>query len=113
MTGGDEKVTKPRPARPSTLRVRRRRVRLRERLRLLTLEIPVSAVDAAIARGFIKHEDSNLAWSVIDSVYRTQLSDTALDWLTDNAVITTEAPMWLRSSAASAIGWSRRQHDRT
>ena len=27
---------------------------------------------------------------MIDSVYRTQLSDTALDWLTDNAVITTE-----------------------
>ena len=70
--------------------VRLHRERRRERLRLLTLEIPVSAVDAAIARGFIKHEDSNLAWSVIDSVYRTQLSDTALDWLTDNAVITTE-----------------------
>jgi hypothetical protein len=26
---------------------------------------------------------------VIDSVYRTQLSDRALDWLTDHAVITT------------------------
>jgi hypothetical protein len=68
MTVSDEDVIKTHSARPSTLRVRRRRVRLRERLRLLTLEIPVSAVDAVIARGFIKPEDSNLAWSVIDSV---------------------------------------------
>ena len=89
MAVSDENVPEPRP-RPSTPRVRLHRERRRERLRLLTLEIPVSAVDAAIARGFIKPEDSNLAWSVIDSVYRTQLSDTALDWLTDNVVITTE-----------------------
>jgi hypothetical protein len=36
---------------------------------------------------------------VIDSVYRTQLSDTALDWLTDNAVITTEQ----RTNAAAIL----------
>jgi hypothetical protein len=90
MRAGDENVTEPRPLRPSTLRVRLHRERRRDGLRLLTLEMPESAINAAIARGFLKPEDSNLAWSVIDSVYRTQLSDTALDWLTNNAVITTE-----------------------
>ena len=89
MTVSDENVPEPHP-RPSTQRVRLHRERRRERLRLLTLEIPESAIDAATARGFLKPEDSILAWSVIDSVYRTQLSDTALDWLTNNAVITTE-----------------------
>jgi hypothetical protein len=72
MTVSDENVPQPHP-RPSTLRVRLHRERRRERLRLLTLEMPETAIDAAIARGFLKPEDSNLAWSVIDSVYRTQL----------------------------------------
>jgi hypothetical protein len=90
MTGGDEKVTKPRPARPSTLRVRLHRERRREGLRLLTLEMPETAIDAAIARGFLKPEETTQAWSVIQSVYATQLSERALNWLTDNAVITTE-----------------------
>jgi hypothetical protein len=75
---------------PSTLRVRRHRDRRREGLRLLTLEMPETAIDVAIARGFLKPEDSNQAWSVIESVYATQLSDRALNWLTDNAVITPE-----------------------
>src|SRR5262245_57561250 len=74
----------------STQRVRLHRERRRERLRLLTLEIPESAIDAAIARGFLRPEESAQGWSVIDIVYRTQLSDTALDWLTDNVVVTTE-----------------------
>jgi hypothetical protein len=73
------------------------RVRRRERLRLLTLEMPDTAIDAAVARGFLKLEDSTQAWSVIQSVYATQLSARALSWLTDNAVITTEE--------------RRRQHD--
>jgi hypothetical protein len=89
MTVGDESVTKSRPV-GSTLRVRRYRERRREGLRLLTLEMPQTAIDAAVARGFLKPEDSTQAWSVIQSVYATQLSDTALNWLTDNAVITTE-----------------------
>ena len=83
-------VTEPRLTRPSTQRVRRYRERRREGLRLLTLEIPKSAIDAAVARDFLKPEDSTQAWSVIESVYATQLSDKALNWLTDNAVITTE-----------------------
>jgi hypothetical protein len=57
---------------------------------LLTLEMPETAIDVAIARGFLKHEDSTQAWSVIQSVYATQLSERALNWLTDNGVITTE-----------------------
>jgi hypothetical protein len=85
-----ENGTESRPVRPGTLRVRLHRERRREGLRLLTLEIPVSAVDAAIARGFLKPEDSTQAWSVIESVYAAQLSERALNWLTDNGVITTE-----------------------
>jgi len=85
-----EKVTDIRPERPSTPRVRLHRERRREGLRLLTLEMPESAINAAIARGFLKPEDSTRAWSVIQSVYAAQLSERALDWLTDNAVITTE-----------------------
>jgi hypothetical protein len=70
--------------------VRRHRERRREGLRLLTLEMPETAIEAAIARGFLKPEDSTQGWSVIESVYATQLSERALDWLTDNAVITAE-----------------------
>jgi hypothetical protein len=41
-----------------------------------------------------------LPWSVIQSVYAAQLSDRALNWLTDNAVITTEQ----RANAAAILG---------
>ena len=92
-------VTEPRLTRPSTQRVRRHRDRRRERLRLLTLEMPETAIDAAIARGFLKPEDSTQAWSVIQSVYANQLSDRALNWLTDNAVITAEQ----RTNAAAIL----------
>src|SRR4029077_16554926 len=85
--------------RPSTLRVRRYRERRREGLRLLTLEMPETAIEAAIIRGLLKPEDSTKAWSGIDRVYRTQLSDSALNWLTDNAVITTEQ----RTNAAAIL----------
>jgi hypothetical protein len=52
--------------------------------------MPETAIDAAIARGFLIPEDSTQAWSVIQSVYATQLSERALNWLSDNAVITAE-----------------------
>ena len=58
MTAGDENVAKPRPVGPSTLRVRRDRERRRECLHLLTLEMPETAIDAAIARGFLKPEET-------------------------------------------------------
>src|SRR6516165_7702159 len=99
MTVGDESVTKSRPV-GNTLRVRRHRERRREGLRLLTLEMPETAIDVAIARGFLKPEDSTQAWSVIEGVYANQLSDRALNWLTDNAVITPEQ----RDKALCPIG---------
>jgi hypothetical protein len=79
--------------------VRRYRERRREGLRLLTLEMPETAIEAAILRGLLKPEETTQAWSVIDSVYRTQLSDRALNWLTDNSVITTEQ----RTNAAAIL----------
>jgi hypothetical protein len=85
-----ENGTETRPVRPSTVRVRLHRERRREDLRLLTLEMPETAIDAAIARGFLAPEDSTQAWSVIQGVYATQLSERALNWLTANGVITTE-----------------------
>jgi hypothetical protein len=83
----------------STLRVRRYRERRREGLRLLTLEMPEAAIEKAVARGFLKPEETTQAWSVIQSVYAAQLSDRALNWLTDNAVITTEQ----RTNAAAIL----------
>ena len=84
-----QNVTETRPVRPSTLRVRRYRERRREHLRLLTVEIPESVIEDAIARGLLKPEES-APWAVIESAYAAQLSDKALKWLTDNAVIITE-----------------------
>jgi hypothetical protein len=90
MTADSEKVTETRPVRPSTLRVRRHRERRRGHLRLLTVEIPESVIEDAIARGLLKPEESAQAWAVIGSVYAAQLSDKALKWLIDNAVIIAE-----------------------
>jgi hypothetical protein len=83
-------VTEPHSLRPSTLRVRRHRQRRREGLRLLTVEIPEPVIEAAIARGLLKPEDCTQSSSVMRSAFAAQLSDTALNWLTSNAVITRE-----------------------
>ena len=74
----------------TTLRVRRHRERRREGLRWLTLEMPETAIDAAIARGFLKPEDSTQAWSGDPKRLRHSAFREALNWLTDNGVITTE-----------------------
>jgi hypothetical protein len=87
---GVENVTEPHSLRPNTLRVRRHRQRRREGLRLLTVEIPEPVIEAAIARGLLKPEDCAQSSSVMRSAFATQLSDTALNWLTSNAVITSE-----------------------
>jgi hypothetical protein len=50
-------------------------------------EMPETAIEAAIIRGFLKPEETTRAWSVIQSVYAAQLSDRALKRLTDNAVL--------------------------
>ena len=54
MTADNENVTDTRAGRPSTLRVRRYRERRRGQLRLLTVEIPESVIEDAIARGLLK-----------------------------------------------------------
>ena len=90
MTADNENVTDTRAVRSSTLRVRRYRERRRERLRLLTVEIPESVIEDAIARGLLKPEEGAQAWAVIGSVYAALLSDKALKWLADHAVIITE-----------------------
>ena len=52
--------------------------------------MPEAAIEAAIIRGLLKPEESAQAWAVIESVYAALLSDRALNWLTENAAITTE-----------------------
>jgi hypothetical protein len=116
---GVENVTEPHSLRPNTLRVRRHRQRRREGLRLLTVEIPEPVIEAAIARGLLKPEDCAQSSSVMRSAFATQLSDTALNWLTSNAVITSEQRAdavailqriseWLERAAARARKcWAR------
>src|SRR5215467_7924036 len=89
MTADNENVAETRQVRPSTLRVRRHRERRRGHLRLLTVEIPESVIENAIARGLLKPEES-APWVIIESAYAAQLSDKAPKWLTDHAVIVTE-----------------------
>ena len=48
--------------RPNTLRVRLQRQRRREGLRLLTVEMHETAIQAAIARGLLKREESADDW---------------------------------------------------
>jgi hypothetical protein len=85
-----DNVTQSHSLSPNTLRVRRHRQRRREGLRLLTVEIPEPVIETAIARGLLKPEDCAQSSSVMRSAFAAQLSDTALNWLTSNAVITTE-----------------------
>jgi hypothetical protein len=89
MDTATESIDEPRIS-ASTLRVRRHRERRREGLRLLTVEMPEFAIEAAIVRALLKPEESTQAWPVIQGVYATQLSDKALDWLINHAVITKE-----------------------
>jgi hypothetical protein len=72
------------------LAVRLHRERRRERLRLLTLEMPESAINAAIARGFLNLEDSTPSMVSDPKRLRHSSCPRALNWLTKNAVITTE-----------------------
>ncbi len=63
MTAAPESTTEHRLS-PSTLRVRRHRERRREGLRLVTVEVPEPAIEAAVARGLLKPEDHAEAWAV-------------------------------------------------
>jgi hypothetical protein len=88
MNTATESIDEPRVS--NALRVRRHRMRRREGLRLLSIEIPEPTIEDAIARGLLKPEDCAQSSSVIRSAFAAQLSDTALNWLTSNAVITSE-----------------------
>ncbi len=56
-------------------------------MRLLTVEMPEPAIEAAVARGLLKPEDRTEAWPMIQSAYAAQLSERTLDWLIHNRVI--------------------------
>ena len=58
-------------------------------MRLLTVVIPEPVIEDATARGLLRPTES-APWAIIESAYAAQLSDKALKWLTDNAVIVTE-----------------------
>jgi len=100
MTAGDENVAKPRPVGPST------------RCGCAAIASGVAnACTCSLSKcprppstppsrgGFLKPEETTQAWSVIEGVYATQLSERALNWLTDNAVITPEQ----RTNAAAIL----------
>ena len=75
---------------PSTLRARRHRERRRERLRLFTVEVPEDLIEEALDRDLLKPDDRADWWAVIQACYAVQLSDVALNWLTNGGMITRE-----------------------
>jgi len=84
MSNGDT-TTSPRPANPSTERVRRYRERRREGVCCLTVEMYEADIAEATARGLLKSDGD--AWCVLDAWYASHLSEAALQWLVDNEVI--------------------------
>jgi hypothetical protein len=90
MTATIESPAENRAVSPSTLRARRHRERRRERLRLFTVEAPEDLIDEALARDLLKPEGRADWWAVIQACYAAQLSDVALDRLTNGGVITRE-----------------------
>jgi hypothetical protein len=90
MTVATKHIPERRPERPSTLRVRRHRERRSHGLRLLTVTVPETVIEAAVARGLLASEERAEPWSVIQGCYASQLSDAALDRLVNGGVITHE-----------------------
>ena len=78
----------PHSVKPSTLRVRRYRERRREGLCCFTIEMSKAGIEDAVARGMLKPDYD--AWNALDAWYADHLSDTALEWLVNNKVITRE-----------------------
>jgi hypothetical protein len=75
----------------STLRVRRYRERRRKRHSLFTVEVPQSAIEAAIERGLlVEHASRTEPWVLIQACYASMLSDAALNWLVRNGIIRSE-----------------------
>ena len=90
MTATIESTAEDRAVTSSTVRSWRHRERRRECLRLFTVEVPEHLIDEALARGLLKPEDRADWWAVVQACYAAQLSDVALDWLTNGGVITRE-----------------------
>jgi hypothetical protein len=90
MTVATKHIPERRPERPSTLRVRRHRERRSHGLRLLTVTVPETVIEAAVARGLLASEERAEPWAVIQGCYASQLSDAALDRLVNDGVITHE-----------------------
>ena len=65
MTVATKHIPEPRPERPSTLRVRRHRERRSHGLRLLTVTVPETVIEAAVARGLLASEERAEPWAVI------------------------------------------------
>ncbi len=107
MTAASANAAEPRLS-LSTLRVRRHRERRREGVRLVTVEVPEPAIEAAVARGLLKPEDRAEAWPVIQGAYAAQLSDKALNWLTRNGVITEEQRTDTAAILRSISAWLER-----
>ena len=78
------------PVSSSTLRVRRHRERRSHGLRLLTVAVPETVIEVAVARGLLASEERAEPWAVIQGCYASQLSDAALDRLVNGGVITHE-----------------------
>jgi hypothetical protein len=78
------------PVSSCTLRVRRHRQRRSRGLRLLTVTVPETVIQAAVARGLLASEERAEPWAVIQGCYASQLSDAALDRLVNGGGITHE-----------------------
>jgi hypothetical protein len=83
----------------NTLRVRRHRERRRKRHSLFTVEVPQSAIEAAIERGLLERASRTEPWVLIQACYASMLSDAALNWLVRNRIIGNEQ----RADAAAIL----------
>jgi hypothetical protein len=90
MNESIENVTDSRPANSSAARVRRYRERRKRRLCLLTVPVPETVIEEAVARGLLPAQGRAEPWSVIQSCYAAQISDAALEWLIKAGVIKRE-----------------------
>ena len=100
--------TEPCPTGRSTQRVRRHRERRRHGLRLLTVAVPETVIEGAVARGLLASDDGAQPWSVIQGCYASLLSDAALAWLIDNGVIAREQRGDAGIILRSINGWLER-----
>ena len=96
------------PVSPNALRVRRHRERRRYGLRVLTVAVPETFIEGAVARGLLASDDGAQPWSVIQGCYASLLSDAALAWLIDNGVITHEQRGDAGAILRSINGWLER-----